>query len=61
MTDHTQATRQERAIRKQVAEEIAAEFENQALNEDLPQEWPHVLCWAAKLAREIGSREAGNG
>lgn len=54
-------TKLARAIRKQVAEEIADRFETMALNEDLPEEWPHVLSWAAGLAREIGTKEAGNG
>ena len=49
-------TRVERAIRRQVAEEIADKLETLGLNEDLPQEWPHVLSWAARLVREIGAQ-----
>ena len=57
-----QATRQERAIRKQVAEEIAREAEEIAagvMNPDKPynQGFIHGCGSVARAAREIGTRE----
>ena len=54
-------TRVERAIRRQVAEEIAVALEAEAVAEDATADpeasWGHALRWAARTSREIGAKE----